>query len=538
MKMNSNKKLNSGSQASKKRLLAHFLFLHFFSNASLVFSAENAVDPAQATEPPNAQSQTFSKAEPPGSPSEPLTAATPVKETDASDEATELDSASSFLLSIAGNNGTLLPPEDSVTVADISTPITIQDAVAFALHNNYEAQAAQEKIRSAHWDKMGAYAQYLPTLSYTTYDGVERSRPGAFNDSTGNRVADDSHDRRDRQFNFNQPIVNLSIISDILVNKDREKIANEEQRDTIDGVAFDTISAYLDLLQTRLSMRLAEEYKSYLDSLADRMKTRVELGGAAGPDLDRIQSRAAIAESARIEAQGFYQTNIATFKRLTRITPSALTLPKELVPEIPENMDSAVDKAIVANPTYISSLKKIDLARHDSYKSYSGLVPKLSLNYNNSYAWDAGGVAHSNPVDGVPPTARTHSLMLVAEWSVGGSSLTSGLSGQAKEREMQFHSMDLRANLEQSVVSSYTAINSAHRRQEVLKKNVTSDRKVVAGFEEQYKLGSRSLFDVLDAYEQLYNSRLNLLRVTVANAKAAYQIRRLMGEIGDAIVKE
>ena len=128
--------------------------------------------------------------------------------------------------------------------------------------------------------------------------------------------------------------------------------------------------------------------------------------------------------------------------------------------------------------------------------------------------------------------------MLVAQWSMnGGTAITSGYSGAAKEREMNLHALDMRGHIEQGIMAGYTAINAAQKRQDVMQKTVEANERVVTGFEEQFKFGSRSLFDLLDAYEQLYNSRLNLMRVTIAKAKAAYQVRRLMGELIPSIVR-
>ena len=64
---------------------------------------------------------------------------------------------------------------------------------------------------------------------------------------------------------------------------------------------------------------------------------------------------------------------------------------------------------------------------------------------------------------------------------------------------------------------------------------VKSDTRVVHDFEAQYKDGNRTLFDLLDAYEQLYNAKLGLMRLVVAEAQASLQIRRQMGDLVDAV---
>jgi adhesin transport system outer membrane protein len=261
------------------------------------------------------------------------------------------------------------------------------------------------------------------------------------------------------------------------------------------------------------------------------------LGGGANPDFDRIISRVGNAESARIEAEGQFQTSLSEFSRLTRIVPSSLVIPRALIPAIPSTVDEAQERALQSNPTYHAALAKVHLAERDRQKAYAALSPKLSIQYSDSYSYNAGGAALGNPVDGVYPTQKTQSLMLVAQWTLnGGTSVTEAMSAGAKIREMQFHAQDARATIEQAISSGYTARNAAQRRKDVLLKSVAANARVVSGFEEQYRDGGRSLFDLLDAYEQNYGAKLSLIRVEIAHAKASFQIRRLMGELANSIV--
>ncbi|MDE1902088.1 MAG: TolC family protein [Alphaproteobacteria bacterium] len=447
------------------------------------------------------------------------------------------EQAANFIRNLAGANGVSLNVVDAIAPADIQAPMHLDEAVAFALKNNFEVRAADEKSTGAYWDKMGAYSEYLPTVQLSADTGPERSQPASYNDAFGNRVMDNTHNRRDHSIIITQPLIDLSIIGDILSGTDKQDIADTDERDVREGVASDTASTFLDLLQSRISIRLANQYKGYLEDLAQRMEARVAGGGATSADLDRIRGRETAAESARIEALGQYQAGLADFKRLTKIMPAQLVIPAVLAPPVPASEQTAMKLALKNNPSYISSLEKVDLAESDRDKSFSGLMPKLLGQYTNSYSFNAGGAAEGNPVDGVYPTQKTQTVMLVAQWSLtGGTSIAGGLSGIAKEREMDLRSLDIRARIEQGIQTGYAAINAAHEREAVLLRSVADDERVVRSFEEQYKNGGRSLFDMLDAYEQLYNARLNLMRVVIAGAKASYQVRRQMGQLQQSIL--
>ncbi len=449
------------------------------------------------------------------------------------------EQAAIILKGIVGADGVPLNVSVEGSHADVQSAVHVDEAVAFALKNNFEVSAAEEKSRGAYWDKMGAYAQYLPTVQMSADSGPERSQPASYNDLNGNRVLDNVHHRRDHSISITQPLIDLSIVADILSGRDKQDIANIDQRDVREGVAYDTVSTYLNLLQARITVRLAEDYKKYLDNLAARMKARVEGGGATDADLERIRGRSTTAEGARVEAIGEYQTQLAEFNRLTKIMPPELVIPQTLTPPLPPTTQDALKKALKANPTYMSSLKKTELAEDDRNKSISTMLPKLSFQYSNSYSYNAGGAANGNPADGVYPVQKTQNVMLVAQWQLaGGTPITSTMSGMAKMREMNMRSLDIRSKIEQGIRSGYASINAGRERQAALLKTIEANERVVKGFEYQFANGGRSLFDLLDSYEQLYNARLNFIRVSMASAKAGYQVHRQMGELIPAIVRD
>lgn len=417
--------------------------------------------------------------------------------------------------------------------------IGITDAVSIALENNYEIKAAIEEGKSRYWDKMGSYGQYLPSVNLDVSVGRERSRPAAFNDSNGDREADDSHVRRDRSLLVKQPIFDLQILSDIISSSSKEDLSRLELLNTQNTIATDTIKSYLKLLQSKITTQLADDYLAELGKLSKIMSSRVEAGGAVSADLDRILSKTSEVESAKVEAGAEYEIALSEFRRLTGIVPERLVLPPVLVPDFPKEIELAQQRAYINNPNYLASLMKIDLAKEDRNKAASGLVPKVYAQFMSDYNYNAGGAAQGNPVDGVYPTQRTDRATVVAQWSLyGGTQMASALSGAAKQKEMYLSSMDVQERMDQALEINYTAIRSANDRVSVLKTSVEANERMVSGFEEQFKFGTRSLFELLDAHEQLYSSRVNLTRAIFSNSQAAFQILQQTGDVVSAAGKE
>lgn len=446
-----------------------------------------------------------------------------------------------FLKTLFGGDFVTTPSSlisDKVKVHVVES-LGIDDSVAMSLQNNNELKSSLEAVRSKYWEKMGIYSQYLPTVSLDLAVGRERSRPASYNDLNGDRETDNTHLRRDRNLLVRQPLMDLSVIAEALSARNKQNLSELERDDTKNTLSLETVSAYLKLLQSQIAIHLADQYKTYLDNLTDVMKVRVESGGSSSADLDRILSRSTMAESARMEAQAEFDIGMAEFNRLTGAAPLKIQVPDILAPDIPETAASAAQVAVANNPKYLMDLLKMDLAKDDRNKGYASLAPKVYAQFNGNYSYDAGGAKNANPVDGVYETQRTDSAMIVAQWQLNGLTPASTvLSSMAKEKQSYFQSLDTRQKVEQALSANYTAVESTRQRLEVLQKTVEANERVVTGFEEQYRNGTRPLFDLLDAYEQLYNSRLNLARVIFAHAQASYQVRQQMGDIVTALVRE
>lgn len=443
-----------------------------------------------------------------------------------------------FIKDLAGNDGVLLLDLQPAGPDErLQESVRIDEAVSIALLNNNELKASIAGAKSKEWDTLGTYSQYLPSVNLDMAVGRERSRPASYNNLNGDRETDNKHLRRDRSLLVRQPIIDLAIIADIFSAKDKQKISDIEKLETRDTVALGTVTAYLRLLQSQVAIQLADQYRVYLDQLIQVMQARVDAGGATAADLDRVVSRSTLAESARMEAVGEFDISLAEFKRLTGVVPMKLIVPAHMAPDIPLEMTLASKKAYASNPSYLVSLKKIDVAQDDRHKSYASVLPKVYAQYSGVYSYNAGGSANANPVDGVFATQRTDSAMIVAQWALSGLTPVAGaLSAGAKENQSYFQSLDIRQRMDQAIRANYTAVSSTKKRLAVLQKTVGANERVVQGFEAQYKSGTRSLFDLLDAYEQLYNSRLNLTRVIFSYTQASFQIRQQMGEIVPSII--
>lgn len=445
---------------------------------------------------------------------------------------------SALLVRLLGGQSVLTLEQRGDRAPDVVDALRLDETVAFALKNNFEVKASQAKTDSADWEVVGAYGAYLPSVTFSRSTGTERSAPASYNDLAGNRVEDSTHHRRDKTLTIRQPVIDLTLISDILLRHQRQSATELEQLGTRERVALQTVNAFFKIIRARLSMRFAEDYKAELDKLTALMTSRVEGGGAAQADLDRIKTRAVTAQSAIIETRSEYDSAMDEFRRLTGVMPLKLEIPASIVPTPPDEIDVALEKALRANPEYRLSLRQVEVQQHEGDKAYSRLLPKLTFEFTKSRTWNAGGAAlGADPAgDDIFPYQNETRAMLTTSWAInGGTEIAEGMASAAKAREANFRSMDTRARVEEGVRLSFNALNAAQGRVGVLEQALEANARVVEAFQEQYLNASRPLFDLLDAYERQYSARLDLTRLLISEAQAGHQLRRQMGELVPAL---
>lgn len=427
----------------------------------------------------------------------------------------------------------------ALSTQDVAPGIRIEEAVSLALQNSDELKAAKAKVESVSWEKWGAYSQYLPSIEATYATGAERSMPGSYNAANGMRVRGTTHNRRDRSLFFRQPLIDMAAFADMMRAKGNADIAETEMRDLQETVAFNTTKTFFSLLQAQKSMLLTEAYKKALEKLANKMRLRLDAGGATRVDVDRIESRIMAASTAEAQIQSDYRIALSEFSRLVGASPEHFVSPSKLKPSVPQTEKEARQAVLKTNLSYKVGQKRIDVAESDKNKSFNNILPKLSFEVSNVYNYNAGGAAHGNPIDGVYPEQEDTRLMFVARWSLsGGTQLASGLAGQAKAKEMRYRLQDTQTKLEESVRVAYATMLSARTKINLLKTTYETEKRIISDLNDQFLQGQKSLFDLLDAHERFYKTNLELIHELFSEAIGAYHIRLLMGEMAKALLEQ
>ncbi|MFM1989645.1 MAG: hypothetical protein RJA99_2602 [Pseudomonadota bacterium] len=399
----------------------------------------------------------------------------------------------------------------------------LSQSIERALVSSYDVAANASRTRAQRELVDVARGGLLPKLDLRANTGREESKPGSLIDeATGAPVLRSLHTRDDTALVLRQPVWDGSAVGEWSRQKSLYQAAVAGLGSARDQLALDAGGAHLDLLQYRLALQFARDYRTGLEQLFQYVERRAQGGGASAAEAERVKARAINARSTVIEAQGALESALVSYRRLTGGVPDALrTDDLASIRDLPE-LELALAQARGTNPQIVQLRQTLASIEAEERATIAKLYPKFEIEVGNYRTTNAGGR---------PGTTDDTRAMFVLNWNLlaGGADLAQLRSIRARQDEAKFRILDLERRLEEALRVTYNTLDAATQRAAAVRDEMTSNERVVAAFQEQLVLANRPLLDVLDSQQRLFQSRAELLRLTALQASLALQIRRQLG---------
>lgn len=369
-------------------------------------------------------------------------------------------------------------------------------------------------------------------------------------------------DRQERMLTATQSIFDYTAWSEVArQNRMRDSAEYGAKGARLKSV-LDASGSFLRLFQNSLALRFAEDYEGALLTLYGRIEDRVAAGASSQADQERVKGRRVNARSTVLDAKNALEVELTAFQKITGFRPQRLTLPPDWILPVPEDIELAVEAASKNNPALMADLKQAEAVLAELKKAKGAFLPQVVLEFANSVTRGTGGsgvpiVTSQGPnwvldSDGKPTTEynsgssngeipnyekRIASLMLTMNWSLfsGGADFYQHRATSEKYNEAMFRLLDTRRELEEKLRASFESLATTALRTQEIAKEMEANQQVVESFTEQMFAANRSLLDVLDAHQKLYQSRLDYLRLLIAEANLAYDVLYNIGTLTEAL---
>jgi len=368
-----------------------------------------------------------------------------------------------------------------------------------------------------------AFGGYLPQLDLqASWIQEERTRPSIFGDIDQD-LDGDTYGLVLRQMLFD----GFATPSEV-GRLDHLSISSYyDWRRSAEESALDASRAYLDLLRFQELLTLAEENVKTHESILGQIEKRVGAGVSKGVDKEQAIGRLALARSNLLTERGNLQDVMTRFQRVVGARPAAELKPApDLTAAVP---DGAVGVgALDSAPQLLAALAATDAARRAHERAKAGYYPSVELQAR----YDQG-----DDVEGIAGDQETTRVAVVMSYN-----LFAGGSDRARDHQFanQLAAAQSRRDaacreVGQVVAVAWSDLLTVREQQASLEQHVDAITKVREAYRQQFQLGQRTLLDLLDTENDLFQARRALTNGRTDIQVAAGRVLAPRGQLLNAL---
>lgn len=392
-----------------------------------------------------------------------------------------------------------------------------------------QLQANQEVIKQA---KSGLW----PILTTSTSKALFNSTRNETITTTGGSAAVARNKPRSINVTITQPIFTYETYARIKEAKATVRKAVADYQASQQDLMIRVANTYLDVLEAQDTLAFTMSEKKAIARQLDQAKQRYKVGLDAITSVYDAQASYDAVISREITAQNDLRNRLETLGEITGQTYGSLVTIRENLPlqrPEPDNIDTWVRSALRFNKTLLSARADVDIAREQVSVAKGAMIPTLNLvaSYDNSEANDFGFGNSS---------VRAKQIGLSVDVPVfqGGRLLS--------EANQAGHNLNTTvAQLDATVKStvsrtrqSYNSILSGIGAVSADRQAVKSSQSSLDSTEAAFKVGTRTMVDVLDKQRDLFDVKRRLASDQYNFIKEVLRLKLAAGLLNIADLEE
>lgn len=400
----------------------------------------------------------------------------------------------------------------SFTMAD-----TLYEAVQHGMIANPDILSNTAKGLSSKQGIDKAKGAYYPTIDVNAGFGRERSH-----NPTTTAIDDTQIAVLNRTESLVQLTQNLFSGGGIVNEVKRNVYLTQSQRWKTRGVAEDLAleitKDYLAVLtQERLYAFAVTNLKTH-QSIFKMIKDRATAGITRTAEVDQAMARLAFAESNKISASANLQEARINYARVVGKWPERLIWPHvPTIKELPASLTNALEKGMDNHPTVKSSYADIKQAKSQYKVARASYYPKVDLVLNASKNKNLSGLVGPNDSDLAAIRMNYNAFRGGAD-----AAFIRQTAYQVQEAyEAKNHTL---LQLKEAIRLSWNTYTSAALRLRPLKQHVEASGRTRLAYQDEFKIGKRTLLDLLDSQNEYYQAQVALAQGQNDEVLARYRI--------------
>jgi outer membrane protein len=288
-------------------------------------------------------------------------------------------------------------------------------------------------------------------------------------------------------------------------------------------VFLSVVQAYLDVVRDQATLELSINNEQVLRRQLEATNDQFRVGAVTRTDVAQAEARLAGATAARLQADGNLQVSRANYARAVGHLPEKLDQPS-LRPILPVTRDEAISLASLKNPNVIAAIFTEDAARNAVDATRDQLLPSLAIVGDLFRTDDFSLFGHQVTQGSV--VAR----LSVPLYEAGNVYSQTRQATQVVGLRLG-QTDDARRAAIQGATQAWEQVTSGRAQIVSLQATIRAAEIALDGVRQEAQVGSRTVLDVLNAEQELFTDRVQLVTAQHDVALAEFTLSQQIGRL-------
>jgi adhesin transport system outer membrane protein len=297
---------------------------------------------------------------------------------------------------------------------------------------------------------------------------------------------------------------------------------------TAEQVAFEVIQTYLQVLATNEIVAIAKRNLKSHEHLQSLIQDRLKEGVSDQSDAAHAEGRLALAHSNLLSAQNNLTDAMSDFEAVSGFSLNTYTRPVVNSDFMPISKTDAIKRGEENQPTLQASKYSVTAAR-EQYKEINGrYLPRFDIELKGSASEEAVGIDEKED---------QASAMVVMNWNLynGGSDAAEKRATLAQISQAKSSSLRVKRRVEKEIRLAWAALKTTERQKTFMASHVRSSKKAKKLYQDQFELHRRSLLDLLDTENEMFQAERSYISTDYDELTARYRLLAATGQLLEAL---
>ena len=395
------------------------------------------------------------------------------------------------------------------------------DAFTSAYYNNPKLLSGRAGLRATDEDVSQALANWHPNISMTLDLGYESSFNTNSTGTSKNQTRQQQSygvDIKQSLFRGGRTVASTNKAENSIQAKRALLLATEQT------VLLNVVSAYMNVFRDEAVLNLNLNNEQVIKRQLEATRDRFEVGEITRTDVHQAEARLAKTTAERIKSEGDLVSTKADYRNVVgEAAPTNLKVPV-ITFALPASKEEAIKLAVVKSPAVISA--EFDrLAAIDNADGVWGeLLPDVELTAGWKNAWEGSAEqGHIRTADigigiNIPiyQQGRVYSRLRAARQTAA---------------KLAFVIDEKRRAAVAGATRAWESLITAQAQVTSFNAQISANIVALEGVQREAFVGSRTVLDVLDAEQELLDSRVSHVRSERDQVVAVYELKSAIGQL-------